>query len=139
MVCPGSLWIFVFTRELFVTADVFKMFLLAAAASVPVFLLNILLGMVIASGTAVVFTEGLENLIKPTITAEEKPTLIISSGALLSLPPLYVPLLIRAFVDAFSVKIAILTGIGIEVVVFSAALYSTKFLLFLMLKSLSSL
>lgn len=128
--CPGLLGMIVFEPERFKDIETSKMIFLSAAISVPIFLINILVGIWFwfmefgdvrhpedkkASGVDMTPDD-------PEDTLEFAA--FIGAGA--SLIPLYVPVVIRVFISSFSLRLAALTVIGLEIITAVGLLYAAN-------------
>lgn len=113
LVCPGALWLVLFSPQLFAEISTVKLFLLSAAISTPVFALNGVIGMLawMYINAAQLQARSKQN---PDPKAIFTPEIIEymyetggSIGAVLSIIPLYVPLLMRVLFPAFSLQLAV--------------------------------
>ncbi len=128
IICPGTLWLAVFKPELFNSTDTLRILLLSASISTPIFALNII------AGIGIWFAEfidvrreeekkasGIEDM--TPYDPEGSVETGAGIGAIISLFPLYVPIIIRAFTNSLSLRIAVAIGVAIEVIVLAMMKY----------------
>lgn len=136
VLCPGFAFLFVFLPEIFAALDFTKLLMLALAITTPVYLLCFLPAIFwVRLGTGGVSAEALMNQV-PRDTPNyaevirehkvdgrrrerEQMELAMLLAALLSIVPLYLPLVIRLFTE-FEAKSAIVT-VAISAVVMTVA------------------
>jgi hypothetical protein len=128
--CPGILGMLVFEPERFKEIETAKMLYLSAAISVPIFLINMLVGIwfwFMEFGD-VRHPEDIEASGVDMTPDNPEDTLEFAAfiGAAASLVPLYVPVLIRVFTSSFSLRMAALTVIGLEIIMVVVLLYAAN-------------
>ena len=116
IICPGIMFVFLFSRELFLETDTFKLILLSISITAPISLINSFLTMLIqeAQTDAETNEEVDENLQLTTIL-----------GNLISLPVIYIPLVVKLFYD-ISLQFGVSIVIGLEIAVFFGAFILNK-------------
>lgn len=101
-ICAGILFILVYSKELFIQTDTFKLLLLSFAITSPFWILNCFVVSIF------------DNKDKPNI--EEDFQLYGLLGSIISIPVIYTPVLIKIFND-ISLQIGIMSSISMELLV----------------------
>jgi hypothetical protein len=104
IICPGIMFVFLFSRELFLETDTFKLILLSVSITTPIFLINSFLITLIQ-----------EPEINDNIDENLQITTIF--GNIISLPIIYIPLIVKLFFD-ISLQCGVSIVIGLEFVIF---------------------
>jgi len=108
IVCPGIMFVFLFSRELFLETDTFKLILLSVSITMPISLINSLMIGLIQE------PEKGDNL-------DDNLQLTVILGNIISLPIIYIPLIVKLFVDISlqcGVSIIIVLQIAIFIIVY---------------------
>lgn len=104
IICPGIMFVFLFSRELFIETDTFKLILLSISITMPISLINsLLIGLIQI------------DIINDNI--DENLQLMNIFGNIISLPIIYIPLIVKLFVD-ISLQCGVSIVIGLELAIF---------------------
>lgn len=103
-VIPGSLFLFLFNRELFMDVDSFKLILLSLAITLPFFVINTLIYLIWEGGLG----ESNES---------DGFQIGVLSGSIITVPVVYLPLLWKLFF-VLEWKCAVLVMAGLEILLF---------------------
>ena len=111
-IIPGVLYIFLFDRGLFIEIETFKMVALAISLTAPVWFMNMIIASVIINA---IDENEFERLKWDT-----------ARGAFITVPTLFLPILIKIFTVQLSVLWTILIGIAINIVMILLMLYYVR-------------
>jgi len=105
LIFPGILFVFSFNRELFLKLDLIKLILLGVAITTPIWLLNSFIMSIMS---------------KEAISENENLQLTGIVGSIISIPILYLPILINFFFNITSrTGVIILLSIQLCIIIFS--------------------
>jgi len=107
IVCPGIMFVFLFSRDLFLETDTFKLILLSISITTPISLINS-------------FLIGLIQKPERNDNIDDNLQLITIFGNVISLPIIYIPLIVKLFID-ISLQSGVSIVIALEILIFTVA------------------
>ncbi|WP_129024148.1 hypothetical protein [Flavobacterium sp. YO12] len=107
IICPGIMFVFLFSKELFLETDTFKLILLSVSITMPISLVNS-------------FLIGLLQEPERNDNLDDNLQLIIILGNVISLPIIYIPLMVKLFID-ISLQCGVSILIALEIIIFLLA------------------
>mgnify|MGYP001190419250 CR=1 FL=1 len=108
-ICAGILFVFVYSKELFVQTDTLKLLLLSFAITTPFWILNSFI------------TSLFDNRDEPNV--EENFQLYGLFGSILTIPVIYTPIVIKIFKD-ISLQVGILSAVSMELLIIIILIFS---------------